>query len=53
MKFLNVFLLILIVFSCKKQEQSKALVSNAQQLVKAISEAKPGNKLVLKNGTYN
>lgn len=53
MKFFRFFFLALLVFSCKGKQQLEVLISNEQALIEAISKARPGDVLVLKNGTYN
>ncbi len=53
MKLKKLLLLITIcfIFSCEKNINN-VLISNIEQLDKAISNAKPGDHIVLKNGTY-
>ncbi|GAL68001.1 alginate lyase precursor [Jejuia pallidilutea] len=41
-----------MVLGCESNQESKLLISDIEQLNNAISEAKPGEVLVLKNGTY-
>ncbi|PQV48856.1 poly(beta-D-mannuronate) lyase [Jejuia pallidilutea] len=49
---LLVFVLVTVVLGCESNQESKLLISDIEQLNNAISEAKPGEVLVLKNGTY-
>lgn len=50
--FLLVFVLVTVILGCKKNQESKILISNIEQLNDAISNAEPGDVLVIKNGTY-
>ncbi|MFP4844319.1 chondroitinase-B domain-containing protein [Winogradskyella sp. PE311] len=43
---------IFILFSCNENVVSEILVTDAKELQNAISDAKPGDKIVLANGVY-
>lgn len=51
-KYLTILSCLLILFSCKETLNNEILISNEDELISAISNAKPGDELILKNGVY-
>lgn len=51
----NIFLVIIILLactSCKEKQTDNITISNSEELKTAISNAKPGHVIILKNGVY-
>ncbi|MBC2844124.1 chondroitinase-B domain-containing protein [Winogradskyella flava] len=46
------FLLLVTLISCKEVSQSELYISNIKDLEQVISNAKPGDEIILKNGVY-
>ncbi|WP_282041808.1 chondroitinase-B domain-containing protein [Winogradskyella flava] len=46
------FLLLVTLISCKEVSQSELFISNTEDLEQVMSNAKPGDEIVLKNGVY-
>lgn len=51
-KYISLFILLLVLFSCENKVDSDNLISNGEELKSAITNAKPGDNIVLKNGIY-
>ncbi len=51
-KIILAFSLLLMIFSCQETVDVNILVSNVEELNTAISNAKPGDNIILKNGVY-
>lgn len=53
-RYLIMFFCVFILFSCEERTSSMEIpVSNTTELYKAITNAKPGDAIVLKNGVWN
>ena len=50
--YILLFSLLLVIFSCKEETDTNNLISNAEELKAAISNAQPGDNIILKNGVY-
>ena len=51
-KYLLVVGLVFMLSSCKENAKSNTLIANAEELKAAISNAKPGDEIILKDGIY-
>lgn len=50
-QFFKIFILLLVISSCE-EKKSSIIVSSNSELEEALSNAKKGDNIVLKNGTY-
>ncbi|MFD1315100.1 chondroitinase-B domain-containing protein [Namhaeicola litoreus] len=50
--FIGLFLLSTLIISCKDQGQSGKLIKNITEFNAAVSEAKPGDIIILSNGVW-
>ncbi len=51
--YLILGIVIVMLCACEKVQKPQVLVGNSEELHQAIEKAKPGDEIVMKNGTWN
>ena len=51
--YLILSIILVMLFACEKAQKPRVLVGNSEELHQAIEKAKPGDEIVMKNGTWS